>query len=310
MSHDFRFSISAGAPRTATEWRELARKAEDLGFSTLSVPDHLGSYMAPLIALTSAAEATQNLRIATLVLSNDFRHPAFLHKEAATLDLLSDGRLELGIGAGWQSSDYEKAGISMDRAGLRIERLAETITVVKGLFAEGPFDFSGQHYDVKNLIGEPKCIQKPHPPIIIAGGGQKILSLAAREADIVGLNANLYAGVIDKRAGPTATQSATDLKLDWIRKAADKRFEDIEIQTRVHVAAVTENPDGLADLMAPALGIGPEEALSSPHVLAGSVRQCIETLLSWQERWGISYIGISEDALDEFVPVVETLVDT
>ncbi|MDP6161028.1 MAG: LLM class flavin-dependent oxidoreductase, partial [Acidimicrobiales bacterium] len=139
MPRAFRFSISASAPRPAAEWRELGRRAEDLGFSTLSMPDHLDAEMAPLIALAVAAEATRDLRLATLVLGNDYRNPAFLHKQAATLDLLSDGRLELGIGAGWQSSDYERAGIGMDRPGLRIERLAEAITVLRGLFAEGPF---------------------------------------------------------------------------------------------------------------------------------------------------------------------------
>ena len=223
------------------------------------------------------------------------------------VDLLSDGRLELGIGAGWQSSDYERAGIGMDRPGLRIERLAEAITVLKGLFAEGPFDFAGDHYTISGLDGQPECIQKPHPPFIIAGGGRRVLSLAASEADIVGLNANMYAGVIDQRAGPSATPAATDEKLGWIREAAGGRFDVLELQTRVHIATITDDPESIANLMAPALGIDPEEALASPHVLAGSVGQCVETVLMWRERWGLSYIGISEDAMIEFAPVVEAL---
>ena len=307
MTRAFRFSVSAAAPRPAAEWRELGRRAEDLGFSTLSMPDHLDAEMAPLIALAVTAEATRNLRLATLVLGNDYRNPAFLHKQAATLDLLSDGRLELGIGAGWQSSDYERAGIGMDGPGLRIERLAEAITVLKGLFAEGPFDFAGDHYTISGLDGQPECIQKPPPPFIIAGGGRRVLSLAAREADIVGLNANMYAGVIDQRAGPSATPAATDEKLGWIREAAGGRFVDLELQTRVHIATITDDPESIANLMAPALGIDPEEALASPHVLAGSVGQCVETVLMWRERWGLSYIGISEDAMVEFAPVVEAL---
>ena len=307
MPRAFRFSVSAAAPRPAAEWRELGRRAEDLGFSTLSMPDHLDAEMAPLIALAVTAEATRSLKLATLVLGNDYRHPAFLHKQAATLDLLSDGRLELGIGAGWQSSDYDRAGIPLDRPGVRIERLTEAVTVLKGLFAEGPFHFDGEHYTIDGLEGQPECVQQPHPPIIIAGGGKRVLSLAAREADIVGLNANMYAGVIDQRAGPSATPAATDEKLGWVREAAGDRFAEIELQTRVHIATITDDPQSMAELMAPALGIEPEDALASPHVLAGSVGQCVETLLAWRERWGISYVGISEDAMVEFAPVVEAL---
>jgi len=307
MTRPFRFSIQASAPRPAAEWRELGRRAEDLGYSALSVSDHLDTEMAPLIALAVTAEATRNLRLTTLVLANDFRHPAFLAKQAATLDLLSDGRLELGIGAGWKTTDYEQSGIPLDRAGIRIERLAEAITVLKGCFADGPFDFEGEHYTIRGLDGQPACIQRPHPPILMAGGGRRMLTLAAQEGDIVGVNANMAAGVIDHRAGPSATTAATDQKLEWIREAAGDRFGDIELQTRVHMSSITDDPEGIADLMAPALGISAEDALASPHVLIGSEGQCVETLLSWRERWGLTYIGINEDSMVEFGPVVEAL---
>ncbi|MBC8195159.1 MAG: TIGR03621 family F420-dependent LLM class oxidoreductase [Acidimicrobiia bacterium] len=307
MTRPFRFSIQASAPRPAAEWRELGRRAEDLGYSALSVSDHLDTEMAPLIALAVTAEATRNLRLTTLVLANDFRHPAFLAKQAATLDLLSDGRLELGIGAGWKTTDYEQSGIPLDRAGIRIERLAEAITVLKGCFADGPFDFDGEHYTIRGLDGQPACIQRPHPPILMAGGGRRMLTLAAQEGDIVGVNANMAAGVIDHRAGPSATTAATDQKLEWIREAAGDRFGDIELQTRVHMSSITDDPEGIADLMAPALGISAEDALASPHVLIGSEGQCVETLLSWRERWGLTYIGINEDSMVEFGPVVEAL---
>ena len=307
MAKPFRFGYQTFNAASGEAWAEKARKAEDLGYSALSVSDHLDTEMAPLIALAVTAEATRNLRLTTLVLANDFRHPAFLAKQAATLDLLSDGRLELGIGAGWKTTDYEQPGIPLDRAGIRIERLAEAITVLKGCFADGPFDFEGEHYTIRGLDGQPACIQRPHPPILMAGGGRRMLTLAAQEGDIVGVNANMAAGVIDHRAGPSATTAATDQKLEWIREAAGDRFGDIELQTRVHMSSITDDPEGIADLMAPALGISAEDALASPHVLIGSEGQCVETLLSWRERWGLTYIGINEDSMVEFGPVVEAL---
>jgi len=305
--HSFRFSVQASAPRLAAEWRELGRRAEDLGYSALSVSDHLDAEMAPLIALAVTAEATRDLRLTTLVLGNDFRHPLFLAKQAATLDLLSDGRLELGLGAGWKTTDYEQSGMELDRPSVRIARLAESVEILKRCFDEGPFDFDGEHYTVRGHDGQPTCVQSPHPPILLAGGGRKMLTLAASVADIVGLNANMAAGVIDQRAGASATVEATDEKLGWIRDAAGDRFVDIELQTRVHMSQITDDPEGLAELMAPALGLDAEAALASPHVLIGSVGQCVETLLAWRERWGLTYIGLNEDSLVEFAPVVEAL---
>ena len=307
MTRSFRFSIQASAPRPAAEWRELGRRAEDLGYSALSVSDHLEAEMAPLIALAVTAEATHDLRLTTLVLGNDFRHPLFLAKQAATLDLLSDGRLELGLGAGWKTTDYDQSGLTLDPPGVRIARLAESVEILKRCFAEGSFDFDGEHYTVSGHDGQPSCIQSPHPPFLLAGGGRKMLSLAAREADIVGLNANMAAGVIDERAGASATVEATDKKLGWIRDAAGDRFEDIELQTRVHMSQITDDPIGLAELMAPALGLDAEAALASPHVLAGSTGHCVETLLAWRERWGLTYIGLNEDSMVDFGPVVEAL---
>ena len=307
MTRSFRFSVQASAPRPAAEWRELGRRAEDLGYSALSVRDHLDADMAPLVALAVTAEATRDLRLTTLMLGNDFRHPLFLAKQAATLDLLSDGRLELGLGAGWKTTDYDQSGLALDPPGVRIARLAESVEILKRCFAEGSFDFDGEHYTVRGHDGQPTCIQLPHPPFLLGGGGRKMLSLAAREAEIVGLNANMAAGVIDQRAGTSATVEATDKKLGWIRDAAGDRFADIELQTRVHMSQITDDPIGLAELMAPALGLDAEAALASPHVLVGSSGQCVETLLAWRERWGLTYIGLNEDSMVEFGPVVEAL---
>ena len=307
MTRSFRFSVQASAPRPAAEWRELGRRAEDLGYSALSVRDHLDADMAPLVALAVTAEATHDLRLPTLVLGNDFRHPLFLAKQAAPLDLLSDGRLELGLGAGWKTTDYDQSGLALDPPGVRIARLAESVEILKRCFAEGSFDFDGEHYTVRGHDGQPTCIQLPHPPFLLGGGGRKMLSLAAQEAEIVGLNANMAAGVIDQRAGTSATVEATDRKLGWIRDAAGDRFADIELQTRVHMSQITDDPIGLAELMAPALGLDAEAALASPHVLVGSSGQCVETLLAWRERWGLTYISLNEDSMVEFGPVVEAL---
>jgi probable F420-dependent oxidoreductase len=295
---------------SAREWAELARRAEALGYSTLTCADHLDDQFAPVPALAAAAAATTTLRLGTLVLANDYRHPVVTAKDTATLDLLSDGRLELGLGAGWMTSDYETSGIALDPPGVRIERLAEALAVLRGMFADGPCSFAGEHYRIDGLEGFPKPVQRPHPPIVIGGGGPRMLRLAAEEADIVGLNVNLAAGVIDERAGPDATEEATQAKVDLVREAAGDRFADLELQVRVHAVVVTDDRQGMAELMAPALGVTPEGALASPHALAGTPEQITEDLLARRERWGISYLGVSVDALDALAPVVARLAGT
>jgi len=255
----------------------------------------------------AAADATTTLRLGALVFCNDYRHPVVLAKEAATLDLLSDGRLELGIGAGWMTADYEAAGISLDRPGVRIERMAEAVTIVKGLLADEPCSFVGVHYTIAELDGRPKPVQRPHPPILIGGGGRHILSVAAREADIIGLNIDLRAGRIDDHAGPTATAASTHEKLRWIREVAGDRFADIELQIRVHLAAVTDDRPAMAAALGPAFGLSPEQALHSPHALAGSIDQIVDDLEARREEFGISYIGLSAAAVDEMAPVVARL---
>ncbi len=304
----FRFSVQGSGIVDPSEWTELARKAEDLGYSTLSIADHVDDQFAPLVALTAAAAVTSELRLLTLVLANDFRHPVVLAKEAASLDQLSGGRLELGMGAGWATADYEGMGIDYDRPGVRIARLAEAVPIVRGLLAGERVDVDGEHYNV-HLTGSPLAHQRPHPPVMIAGGGKKVLSLAAREANIVGVNPGLGAGVIDHRAGPSATPTATDDKIGWIREAAGDRFDHIELQTRVHLAAISDDREGVAEVMAASLGLDPADAMDSPHALVGSVTQCVEQLHQWRERWGITYIGLSYDALEAMAPVVAAAND-
>ena len=203
----FRFGVGPGAIAlgSAGTWRDFARRIEDLGYATLSVGDHLVGGHGPVAAIAAAAEATTRLRVGALTFCNDYRHPVVLAQEAATLDLLSDGRLELGIGAGWMRADYERAGIPLDPAGERVERLAEAITVIKGCFAGEPLTFDGAHYRIDGHVGRPAPVQRPHPPILVGGAGPKVLTLAARKADIVGLNVNLRAGHLGPEMGPSAT---------------------------------------------------------------------------------------------------------
>jgi probable F420-dependent oxidoreductase len=306
----FRFGIQASGPAGRVGWAALARKIEDLGCSTLTIADHLDDQLAPVPALIAAADATTTLRVGALVLCNDYRHPVVAAKEAATIDLLSGGRLELGLGAGWMTTDYEQAGIALDPPGVRIDRLAEAVTVVKGLLGDEPFTYEGEHYRVKGLDGMPKPVQRPHPPILIGGGGRRVLTLAGREADIVGLNIDLRGGAIDAAAGSNGTAEATEQKLAWVRDAAGPRFDEIELHVRVHLTAVTDDRAALADALAPDFGLTPEQALETPHALVGTVDEIAEDLIARRERFGISYIGISVDALDAIAPVIASLSGT
>ena len=305
----FRFGIQSTGPADPEGWSSLARRVESLGYATLTCADHFDGQFAPIPALVAAADATTTLRLGTMVLANDFRHPVVTAKEIATVDVLSGGRVEFGIGAGWMTTDYEQAGLPMDRPGVRIERLAEAIEVIRPLLTGATVDHVGEHYHLTGLVGTPAAVQQP-VPLVVGGGGRRILALAGRVADIVGINVDLRAGVIDERAGPSGTPEVTDQKIAWVRAAAGDRFDDLELQVRVHVAAQTDDPEGMAEVMAPTLGIAPADALASPHALVGSVPAMIETLQARRERWGISYVGFSVDAMEAMAPVVEALAGT
>lgn len=306
----FRFGVQASSAGDAASWRETARKAEDLGYAVLSVADHLDDQFATIPALMAAADATSTIRLGAMVLCNDYHHPVMTAKETATVDLLSDGRLEVGLGAGWQTTDYEQSGIPLDPPGVRIDRLAEAVAVIKQLWTEGPVEHTGSNYRIRGLEGAPKPCQRPHPPIVIGGGGRRILSLAAREADTVALNIRLDAGVIGPTSGPTATAAATDRKLAWVREAAGDRFAQLEIQTRIHLAMVTDDKPGVAEWASPAFGMTVEEGYESPHALVGTLEEIEADCLARRERWGISYITVAVEAMEELAPVVAHLAGT
>ena len=308
----FRFGVMCSHASSAADFREKARQAEALGYSTLFVPDHFIDHpLAPMPAMATAAAVTDTLRVGSLVLGNDYKHPVVLAREAATLDLLSDGRLELGLGAGWMSADYEKAGLELDRPGTRIDRLGESVTILKGLMADEPFTFHGEHYSVTDLDGQPKPVQRPHPPFIIGGGAPKILGLAAREAAIVGVNANLRGGVaISDDAARSMTGAASEQKIAWLRDAAGPRFDDLEIQSFVGFTNFTDDRRSLAEMMAGAFGVSPEEALETPVVLAGTLEQMIDDVLARRERWHMSYVVVGVDVMEQFAPAVAKLAGT
>jgi probable F420-dependent oxidoreductase len=312
--HDrkFRFGVIVPTVGSASEFTEIAQQAEGLGYTTLYVPDHFVDHpLAPIPALAAAAAVTTTLRVGPLVLGNDYKHPVVLAREAATIDLLSDGRLELGIGAGWMTVDYEKAGMALDRPGVRIARLAESIAILKGLFADGPFSFVGEHYCVTELDGQPKPVQRPHPPFVVGGGGPKVLALAAREAQIVGINANLRSGDGNSRdAASSLTSARTDEKVQWLRDAAGARFDDIEIQTLVGFVHFTDDRAGIADAMSASFGVPPDDALLAPVTLVGNESQIVDLLETRRDRWHMSYTVVPHESMVQLAPVVARLTGT
>ena len=299
---------TSSAPDAAT-WRERARRVEALGYSTLYVPDHLGDQWAPIVGLTVAAEATETLNVGALVWDNDYRHPVVLAKEVATLDLVSGGRVEFGLGAGWMRSDYDESGIPYDPAGTRIERMAEGLAVMKALWSEGRADFAGKHYSVAGAQGLPRPARRPHPRVVIGGGGKKVLSVAAREADVVGFNASLAAGVVGPEVAATATAEAFDRRVAWVREAAGERFGDLELQCHTFAAVVAPDRDELFAALAPGFGLAPEVAAEVPIVLAGTVEQICDTLVERRERYGFSY-WVFHDEFEDLAPVVARLAGT
>lgn len=308
MTAPFKFSVSVGQT-PITDLVKTAQRAEELGFHSVTVPDHLDNQPAPLIALTAIAAETSTIKLLPLVLANDYRHPVVLAKELATLDALSQGRLEAGLGAGWMTSDYQLSGIQLDSPGTRIRRLSESVDVITGLLRGDKIDMDGEFYSVDGTSGTPAPDHADGVPILLAGGKEKMLTLAGEKADIVGINPGLAAGVIDERAGRDATLERTDQKIEWVRSAAGARFKTLVLQTRIHLAMITDDRETVANEMAPLLGISAEEALASPHALVGTVDQVVEEIQRWRERWGFSYISIDAAAMEEFAPVVQAALD-
>jgi len=293
-----------------------ARVAESVGYSHLCIHDHLRAQMAPIPVLTAVAMATERLRLCPLVFNNDLRHPAVLAQDLATLDLISEGRMIVGIGAGWNEPEYTSIGLRFDPASVRIDRMMETVAILRGLFAEGAFSFEGAHYTIAELDGQPKPIQQPHPPFLIGGTRQRVLRLAAQEAEIVGLDLRQ-----DRESLPDAFPARMDERIGWVRDAAGPRFGqlDISVLRVLGDIVVTPEPARAAAALArtlearTGLTIPPDDLVESPYTLIGSVPDLVAKIQRARKRWGVnSYlVGWFDDAgLADIAPVVEQLAGT
>jgi probable F420-dependent oxidoreductase len=300
----FRFGAGALSAGSRTEWEEKARRTEGLGYSVLHMPDHLGNQLAPLPALLAAASVTSELRVATLVLDNDFRHPVLLAKEIATLDLLTEGRLEVGLGAGWHRPEYEAAGLAFDLPAVRVSRMEEAVQLLKALWSDDPVTFSGRHYSTREQEGWPKPFHRPHPPLGIGGGGRRMLSFAAREADTVSIGARFVDGVADLQS---LSEAALVEQVAWIRQAAGERIEELEVNLLVQGVWVTDARAATAEELSSRYQLSPEAILASPHLLVGSLDAVVEELQALRERFGISYFSVHEPYREVTAPVVRRL---
>jgi len=303
----FRFGVNVRTAGSGADWADKARKVEALGYSVLCVPDHLAELLAPMPALAAAAAATKHLRVGTAVLNNDFRHPVLLAREAATLDVLSDGRLELGLGAGHMQSEYEQVGLAFDPGATRVERLEEAVVIVKRLLEGEPVTFGGRHYRVTGHTIHPRPIQRPRPPVFIGGNAPRLLTVAAREGDIVGLT-----GITFRRGGkePDVSDfraSVVDERVRLVRETAGDR--SLELNALVQRVIVTDDRRKAAEELAVGrwAQLTPEEILESPYVLVGTVDRIVEDLQARRERWGISYITTHEPFMDALAPIVARL---
>jgi len=303
----FRFGVQLNAPAGAVQWRETARRIETLGYATATMPDHFTEQFAPMPALQAVLDATTTLRAGALVFDNDYKHPAILGKEMATMDVLSDGRVEIGLGAGWMRTDYDRLGLDYDRAGVRVDRFVEGLAVIRGVMGPGPFSFSGQHYEISDYDGLPKPVQAPCPPLLIGGGGPRVLRIAAREADIVGINGTLSAGEFGDAAFATMTLAAVTDKVDIVADAAGDRIGDIELNIRTFFNKVTDDRRAAVGQIARAVGVNEAMLETSPFALIGSNSGIVEDLLALREQFGFSYVIVGANEIESFAPVVAQL---
>ncbi len=305
MTRAFRFAITAMRAGDAAEWRDKARRAEALGYNVLLVTDHLSPQLAPIPALMAAADATTTLRVGSFVFANDYRNPVMLAKEAATIDVLSGGRLEFGLGAGWSTPDYEMLGIPYDPPKVRVARMAEALRLIKRCWSEDLVEHSGAHYTVRRARVLPKPLQRPHPPVMVGGGGPVMLRLAAREADIVAL-----APQVDPEGRPPLgdlTRGATADKVRLVREAAGSRYDALELNVIVFDAAITDEPSSALDAVAGRMKAAVTTLVESPYFLFGSLATLRRQLLERRERFGITYYAIPEKVMEPFAPLAREL---
>lgn len=292
MAQPFRFGVVSSGARSGAEWTTRARKAEELGYATLLVVDRLITPLAPLTALAMAAGATTSLRVGSHVFCNDYRHPALLAKEVATLDMLSNGRFELGLGAGVGTGevDFQQMGLTFDSPGTRVSRMAEALHIIKSLLSGETVNFAGKYYTITNLQMSPRPVQQPHPPIFIGSGSKRMLTIAAREANTIAVTPKFGPRGIDPADPPL------EEKIAWVREAAGERFARLEFAQTIYNLILTDSP------VQATLWAG--QPISTTPM---SIEQAIEHLLEQRERYGFSYFQISDGQMENFAPVVARL---
>jgi len=288
-----------------------AHLAEHLGYSVFLIPDHLGDQFDTPLALALVAQATSTLRVGSFVFANDFRHPALLAKAAATLDVISGGRFELGLGAGWMESEYEQVGLAFGTPRVRIDRMVEALQVIKGLFSDDPVTFAGVHYQVTAMRGHPSPVQRPHPPILLGGSGKRILYVAAREADIVSIIPRGMVELGSLQHIDLADAGSTSLaqKVVWIREAAAERFQDLELNLFIVDMALTDRGEDGADQLAHRFALSREQVMEIPHLLTGTAGQIGERLQEAREQYGVSYLTVFDEHMEQFAPIVAHLAN-
>jgi probable F420-dependent oxidoreductase len=301
----FRFGVSVRRAESRADWREKARRAEALGYSVFLVPDHLADIMPPWVALAVAAEAAPTMRVGTFVLNNDLRHPALVAREAAALDLLTDGRLELGLGAGHMEAEYDQIGLRFDPSAVRVERLGEAIAIVKRLLAGEEVTFTGAHYRLAGHRVSPTPVQRPRPPLLLGGNSRRLLDLAGREADIVS-----FLGFSHRSGGREFDfgafgEDGTAARIDIVRNAAGSRFGELMLNAVVQRVVVTDNARSAAADLAADAKLSVDEVLDSPYLLVGSVDAIADGLRARHERHGFTYWVVPEGVMDAFAPVIE-----
>ena len=307
QTHRFRFGVELHSAFEVTTWTETVRELESLGYSTLFVPDHFDEGFGPIAAMASAAAVTSTLNVGALVFDCDFRHPAVLARELATIDQISEGRLEVGLGAGWKRLDYDRSGIPMDPPKVRVDRMIEHTRILKALFAEEPVTFAGEHYRITDLPGAPRPHTPGGPPLLIGGGQRRVLGFAGAVADIVGVNASIHSGEIDAAAALDAMPGRIDEKLGWLRAGAGDRFDSLELNAWLAAAEVTDDTPAVAELLGQLFGVDPKEGVESPLTLIGSTEECADRLYERRGRWGYSYTVIPGDKARDFAPLVGQL---
>ncbi|MCB0029551.1 MAG: TIGR03621 family F420-dependent LLM class oxidoreductase [Anaerolineales bacterium] len=307
MLRSFRFGVTCDRPVSASQWRDTARQAEALGYDVLLMPDHFVGQMATLPALAFAAAHTTTLRVGSLVCNNDFRHPLLLAKEAATLDLLSAGRFELGLGAGWLKSEYDAIQLPFDPPAVRVTRLAEAIQMLKAYFQGEPM-YAGDFYRMNSQAGLdhlPRPVQQPQPPLLIGAGGRRMLTLAARQADIVSLAVKVKADGSGPDPADLAVTPAE--KAAWVRHAAGERAANIKFHIQTWAVAVTTDRQAAAEAVAAQLGVPAPFLLDTPYVMLGTVNEIAAQLARYREQFGLTYISVFARDMAAIAPVIAQL---